>query len=117
MDRCLSEKISILLAGPFASGILATGPVHGAYFHHRAATDEILQRVRILQEICVSHNVPMQAAAIQFPLKHPAVASVVIGSASAQFMRENIKHLEFSIPTVFWDALKSAGIIPQKAPT
>lgn len=116
METCVKKQISILLAGPYASGILATGAVQGAYFHHREADEEILKRVRIIQEICEAHQVPMQAAAMQFPLKHPAIASVVVGSASPQSMRNNVAYAEFSIPASLWDALKDAHIIPKHAP-
>lgn len=116
LGRCVKENMSIFLAGPYASGILATGAVKGAYFHHQEASDEILERVRLIQEICDAHHIPMQAAAIQFPLLHPAIASVVVGSASAASMQRNVEYSKISIPTALWDALKSANIIPQHAP-
>lgn len=111
MDICLQKQISILLAGPYASGILATGPVKGAYYNHREANEEILQRVKRIQEICHTYHTPLPAAAIQFPLKHPAVASVVVSAASQEFMRKNIEFLQFEIPQELWDALKSAEFI------
>lgn len=111
LDACLKKQISILLAGPYASGILATGPIKGAYFHHREASEEILEKVRLIEKICGSFNIPMQAAALQFPLKHPAIASVVVGSPSAESMRQNVKFLELPIPEKCWSALKAAGII------
>jgi len=117
MEVCLKKEVSILLAGPFASGILATGPVKGAYYNHSEASDDVLARVRKIQEICAQYHVPMQAAAIQFPLKHPAIASVVIGAASGELMRENIAYSQFVIPQALWDALKAAAIIPNNAPT
>jgi D-threo-aldose 1-dehydrogenase len=116
MDICVKKNISILLAGPYASGILATGPVKGAYFHHHEASDDILKRVQIIQSICDSYHTPIQAAAIQFPLHHPAIASVVVGSASAEYMRDNVKYLQFKVPAALWKELKSAGIIPEHAP-
>ena len=116
LGECLNKQISIFLAGPYASGILATGPVKGAYFHHREASDEVLQRVRLIQKICEAHQTPMQAAAIQFPLSHPAIASVVVGSASADFMQKNMEYSQFSIPSGLWADLKSAGIIAQHTP-
>jgi D-threo-aldose 1-dehydrogenase len=116
MADCIKKQISILLAGPYASGILATGPVKGAYFHHSEANDAILKRVQLIQDICDAYDTPIQAAAIQFPLHHPAVASVVVGSASAQSMRDNVKYLRFNVPLALWEELKSAGIIPKHAP-
>ena len=116
MDDCIKKRISILLAGPYASGILATGPIKGAYFHHTEADECILKRVQRIQDICHSYNTPIQAAAIQFPLHHPAITSVVVGSASAQSMRDNVNYLTFNVPLVLWEELKSAGIISKQAP-
>ncbi|EKD55175.1 MAG: hypothetical protein ACD_60C00025G0072 [uncultured bacterium] len=116
MGTCQKKQISILLAGPYASGILATGPVKGAYFHHREADETILNRVQLIQDICDAHKVPIQAAAIQFPLRHPVIASVVVGSASEKSMRKNIEYAKMDIPESLWNALKDAGIIPQHAP-
>ena len=114
---CVKKKISILLAGPFASGILATGPVEGAYFHHKKADDKILQRVAKIQTICERYAVPLQAVAIQFPLFHPAIASVVLSTRSAERMQENLEFMQFNIPKQLWDDLKNESIIPMQAPT
>jgi D-threo-aldose 1-dehydrogenase len=117
LPLCEQQKISILLAGPFASGILATGPVSGAYFHHQPAEKNILDRVKKIQVICARYQVPMQAVAIQFPLFHPAIASVVIGTRSAQRMVENVQYLNHKIPASLWEELKHENIIPPQAPT
>lgn len=116
MDTCVKKQISILLAGPYASGILATGPVKGAYFHHSEADDHILKKVKVIQDICESYHVPLQAAAIQFPLRHPAIASVVVGTASTHSMQQNVEFSQLSIPSALWDALKQQNIIPKESP-
>jgi len=105
LTMCAERHISILIAGPYASGILATGPVPGAYFHHREANAEIMRKVTEIQAICASFQIPLQAAAIQFPLTHPQVASVVVGAASAELMRSNVNFFEMKIPSALWDAL------------
>jgi D-threo-aldose 1-dehydrogenase len=115
--RCLQQKISILLAGPYASGILATGAKQGAYFHHQEANETILAKVRHIENICAAHQVSLQAAALQFPMKNPVIASVVIGSASASSIEKNFSYAKEFIPTAFWEELKSARIIPENAPT
>lgn len=117
LPLCVQKKIAILLAGPFASGILATGAVKGAYFHHKEADEQTLQRVAKIQAICQQHNVALQAVAMQFPLFHPAIASVVVGSRSAARMQKNVDFMHVNIPTKLWDDLKSEGVIPQEAPT
>ncbi len=116
LQTCLQKKISILLAGPYASGILATGANESAYYHHRPANHDILTRVKLIEEICRAYNTAMKAVALQFPLKHPAIASVVIGSAAANEIHDNIKHWQSDIPASLWDALKTEKIIPNHAP-
>jgi D-threo-aldose 1-dehydrogenase len=113
---CEDQKISIFIAGPFGSGILATGPVKNANFHHQQADQEILDKVTHMQNICNDFNVPLAAAAIQFPLKHPAISSVVIGSRSADRMQQNVDYYHIDIPQDLWKALKENNIIPEDAP-
>lgn len=116
MDVCEKKQISILLAGAYASGILATGAVKGAYFHHKEASDAILAKVRLIETICAEHTVPIQAAALQFPLLHPSVAAVVVGCASAELMRKNIEYYHLPVPKSLWEALKNENIISRHAP-
>ena len=116
METCRKKQISILLAGPYASGILATGAIKDAYFNHRKAAKSILQRVRKIEEVCAAYHVPFPAVAIQFPLRHSAVASVVVGAASPELMRKNIAYAKMDLPDSLWDALKSENLIPQHAP-
>lgn len=117
LNECVKKQISILLAGPYASGILATGAVKGAHFNHREANETILQRVRLIEKICAAHHVPMQAVAMQFPLMHAAVASVVVGTASAELMKKNVEFSQIQIPDSLWSDLKNEKIIPEHAPT
>ena len=111
LPLCVKKNISILLAGPFASGILATGPIQGTHFHHHTADEAVLNQVKHIQQICAAHNVPLQAAAIQFPLLHPAIASVVVGSRSKQRMEKNVEYFNFPIPASLWDDLRANGFI------
>lgn len=108
---CLAKRISVLIAGPYASGILATGAKKGAYFHHTEANDSILEKVKKIQAICDAFQVPLQAAAMQFPLRHPAVASVVVGTSSPELIKANVDYANFSIPEGLWNALKEADFI------
>lgn len=117
MPLCEKEHISILLAGPFASGILATGTKKGGYFHHQKANDIILAKVKKIEDICEHYAVSLQAAAIQFPMKHPVIASVVIGTSSPSSIERNRGYASENIPNSFWETLKAEKIIPEKAPT
>ncbi|PHQ79315.1 MAG: pyridoxal 4-dehydrogenase [Coxiella sp. (in: Bacteria)] len=116
LPRCVKEHVSVFIAGPFGSGILATGPVKNAHFHHQQADPQTLQRVTQMQAVCNEFNVPLAAAAIQFPLMHPAISSVVIGSRSADRMQQNVNYYHTDIPAELWSALKAKNIIPEGAP-
>ena len=69
----------IVIGGPYNSGILATGAVEGAYYNYAPAPPEILDRVAAIEAVCGRHGVRLPAAALQFPLAHPAVACVIPG--------------------------------------
>ena len=110
LPACLKRGVNILLAAPFESGILATGAVAGATFNYVPATPDILTRVRRLEEICRDHGVSLPAAALQFPLRHPAVSSVVVGMRSSKEVEQNVRWLGEKIDAAFWKSLKNEGI-------
>ena len=114
---CVDNDVSVLVAAPFNTGILATGAIEGARYYYQPAPPEILQRTRELASVCARYAVPLAAAALQFPLYHPAVASVVVGHQSAQEVEENIALLRYSIPQALWSELKDRELIPRDAPT
>ena len=117
MPDCQRRGISVLMAAPFNSGILATGAKPGATFFYVEATPEIMARTRSIQAVCARHGVDVAAAALQFPLAHPAVASVVTGMRSAAEAAQNLAHMRAPIPADFWHELKHEGLIAQAAPT
>ncbi len=77
LPLCEKRGIGIILGGPYNSGILATGPTEGAYYNYSAAPTDVIDRVARIHAICQSHGVPMISAALQFPLFHPSVVSVI----------------------------------------
>jgi len=117
MPDCERRGISVLMAAPFNSGILATGARDGATFFYVEADAEIKERTRRIEAVCARHGVALAAAAIQFPLHHPAVASVVAGMRSAEEAKSNLAHCSADIPAQFWDELKTVGLIDRAAPT
>jgi D-threo-aldose 1-dehydrogenase len=115
---CQASGVQIVVGGPYNSGILATGARRGGTLSHNygAAPPEVVQRVRALEEICDRYAVPLPAAALQFPLAHPQVVSVIPGLESAERVAETIGLYHTRIPSEFWQALRSAGYLREDAP-
>ncbi len=116
LKRCLDNNISVIIGAPYASGILATGPGPNARYGYGIASDEVQDKVRRIQAVCARHGVSLQAAALQFPLAHPTVVSVIPGGARPEEVTSNIGYLQEPIPTAFWSELKTAGLIDTAAP-
>lgn len=112
LPLCLRRGVSVLAAGPFNSGILSGGTT----YNYASAPTGIVARVTALHTICAAHGVPLAAAALQFPLAHPAVVSVVAGMASQAEVTENIERFAAPIPHALWDDLKTQGLLPADAP-
>ena len=113
---CVQKRIGIILGGPYNSGILATGAQPGATFSYQSAPAEILDRVRQIEEVCRAHGVPLKAAALQFPLAHKAVVSIIPGSRSEAELNENARMLSFPVPAAFWRDLRDRKLLPPGAP-
>lgn len=116
MQRCIDHNISVVIGAPFASGILATGPVPGSRYRYEIATDEILKQVRRIESVANSHGVSLQAVALQFPLAHPAVVSVIPGMARPSEVEENVAAIQQPVPVGVWADLKSEGLIDPASP-
>ncbi len=114
---CEKRNIGIILGGPYNSGILATGAIEGAIYNYHPAPPEILERVTAIGRVCDAHAVSMASAALQFPLAHPSVVSVIPGAISPDEVTRNIATLEAKIPSAFWDDLKSEQLLHPDAPT
>jgi D-threo-aldose 1-dehydrogenase len=117
LPLCLAKGISVFLGGVFNTGILATGSIPDARYQYRPAPPEMLEKTRRIEAICARHGVALKAAALQFPLAHPAVRSLVVGMISPQEIDQNLAALHAPIPDVFWAELRTAGLIEPDAPT
>lgn len=113
---CEKKGVSILTAGPFNSGILATGAVPGALYNYLPAPAPIMDRVRLLEAACKRHDVDLATASLQFPLAHPSVVSIVAGGISPEEVGQNAKRMSARIPSAFWVDLKEHGLIAASAP-
>jgi D-threo-aldose 1-dehydrogenase len=116
LPLCEEKQISIIIGGPYNSGILATGAQPGTKFNYLDAPPEILDRVRRIEGICATYNVPLKAAALQFPLAHPAVAAVIPGGRSPEEVEENVRMVSHLIPADFWAELREQRLIPEESP-
>lgn len=116
LPLCVERGISVIAGGPFNSGILATGAVDGARYDYQPAGAEILARVRALETVAAAHAVPLAAAALQFPLGHPAVVSVIPGARSPAELRQNYALMAHPIPAAFWAELRDRALIDPAAP-
>ncbi|MEO8159224.1 MAG: aldo/keto reductase [Betaproteobacteria bacterium] len=116
LPLCARRDIGVLMAAPFNSGILATGARPGATYFYVEAEPGIVDRVRRIETVCARHGVAIAAAALQFPMAHPAVKSVVTGMRDQAEAVANLAHVRTPIPPDFWDELKHDGLIARGAP-
>ena len=114
---CQEHGAGIVIGAPFASGILARGPEHSeATYAYRSPDPEIVEKTRSIDAVCRRHGVPLGAAALQFPLGHPAVASIIPGPNTPAQVRQNLIWMRTEIPSALWADLKSEGLLRQDAP-
>ena len=114
---CAERGVGIVIGGGYNSGILATGAVPGAMYNYAPAPPQILERVAKMEAVCKRHNVPLAAAALQFPLGHPIVASIIPGAISTKQVEQNLAAFRHPIPADFWAELKHDKLIRPDAPT
>lgn len=117
LPLCKQRGIGIVLGGPYNSGILATGPVKGAFYNYDPAPEDVLERVRKIEAICKAHKVKLAEAALRFPLHHPSVVSVIAGAVSPKQVALNVKTLSIKLPKALWKDLKAQGLMDERAPT
>lgn len=111
LPLCAEKGISVIIGGPYSSGILASGAVEGAMFDYAPAGPEIMERVRRLESLCAEHGISLRAAALQFPLRHSAVASVIPGARSLNELTQNAAALAETIVEDFWADASTQGLI------
>jgi D-threo-aldose 1-dehydrogenase len=117
LPLCLAKNISVFLGGVFNTGILATGARPGARYQYAEAPPHIMERVRRIEAVCARHGVALKSAALQFPLAHPAVKSLVLGMVSPQEIDDNLAAFRAPVPAAFWQELRAEQLIDERAPT
>jgi D-threo-aldose 1-dehydrogenase len=113
---CLERGIAIIAAGVYNSGVLAD-PKPGAHYNYADAPALVIERAQRMRAVCERHGVPLKAAAVQFPMGHPAVTAVVVGCRSKSQLEETLRMFELDIPHELWDDLKADGLLGREVPT
>ena len=117
LPECVKRSVSVILGGPYNSGILTGGVKPGATHDYVAAPIHLIEKAQKIEAVCQRHGVELGAAAMQFPLFHPAVCSVIPGALSAVEVRQNIARLSAVIPVELWGELKREKLLDPHAPT
>ncbi len=112
MSTCIRRHASVVVGGPFNSGIL----VGGETFNYAKAPEDVVARVRAIEAVCTSFNVPLPAAALQFPLTHPAVCNVLPGPRSPQELDGILRWWDEKIPDALWTSLAEQGLLAPGTP-
>jgi D-threo-aldose 1-dehydrogenase len=116
LPLCEKRGTAVVIGGGLNSGILATGAVPGAKYNYSPAPEHIMDKVRRIETVCKAHHVPLPAAALQFLLAHPAVASHVPGTRTVEQMEQNVASISHPIPAAFWQDLKDKDLLRKDAP-
>ncbi len=115
--RCAERGVSVVLGGIFNSGILATGTKSAAplYYDYAPAPPQIVEKVSAIEQVCRRFQVPLGAAAVQFPLACPQVAAVIPGARSPAEVLSFIEYWRRAIPAEFWETLRQQALIDVSA--
>ena len=116
LPLCAREGASVIIGAVFASGILATGARPGSLYGYQPAEASVMERVAGMEAVCRRHGVTLAAAALQFPLAHPQVVSVIPGPNSPEQMRRNLEAMGEAIPADLWSDLAREGLLRADAP-
>ena len=113
---CEARGVGFIIGAPFQSGILAKGPGVGAKYNYADAPADVEERVARIAAVCADHAVPLAAAALQFPLGHVSVASVIPGASSPAQQARNVEAFRHPIAAELWAELKDEGLLREDAP-
>ncbi len=117
LEMCAARGVAIVIGAPYASGILVRGAGPGALYRYAPAEPAIIAKAQRVAEVCRRHAVPLAAAALQFPLGHRSVVSVIPGPVAAEEVRLNLAWMRRDLPDALWAELKVEGLVRAEAPT
>ncbi|KKC33978.1 pyridoxal 4-dehydrogenase, partial [Devosia psychrophila] len=111
LDQASQRGMAVVIGGVFNSGILAAGTVGNRKFNYKDVPEDVARKVDLLAMVCSEFDVPLAAAAIQFPFRHPAVTSVLIGAKHPDRVRQNVEWFEQDLPDQLWQALADKELV------
>jgi len=117
LPECVKRNVSVILGGPYNSGILTGGVTDTATHDYSQAPASLIDKARRIEAICRRHGVALGAAAMQFPLFHPALCAVIPGALNATEVKQNVERLSAKIPSDLWSELKREKLLDPAAPT
>lgn len=104
LPLCRERGVGVVAATVFNSGVFAD-PRPGSTFDYAPAPVPVLERALALRDRCAAYGVPLAAAALQFPLRHPDVTAVLVGARSPQEVRANDRLARLPVPDALWAEL------------
>ena len=116
LPLCEQKGVGVIIGGPLNSGILATGPTDRARYNYQPPPPDIAARVGAIAAVCARHNVELPAAALQFPLGHPAVAGIIPGAMNTGEVAGNLTLFRKPLPAALWADLRAEGLLDPSAP-
>ena len=117
LPECVKRGVSVILGGPYNSGILTGGVKDDTTHDYVQAPAPLIEKARKIEAVCRRHGVELGAAAMQFPLFHPALCAVIPGALAASEVKQNVGRLSAKIPTELWSELKREKLLDPSAPT
>ncbi|MBS0522154.1 MAG: aldo/keto reductase [Proteobacteria bacterium] len=117
LPECVKRGVSVILGGPYNSGILTGGVKDDTTHDYAQAPPHLIEKARRIEAVCKRHGVELGAAAMQFPLFHPALCAVIPGALAASEVKQNVERLSVKIPTELWSELKREKLLDPNAPT
>ena len=110
LPLCIEKDVSVIIGGPYNSGLLANTERRRATYDYKPAPDNLWDKAQAIRKICESHQIDMRAAALQYPLRHPAVAAVIPGVISVDEVSTNLNLIQQSIDESLWHDLANEGL-------
>jgi D-threo-aldose 1-dehydrogenase len=114
LDACAERGVKVLAAGVFNSGILATVRPAGTY-NYQPAPAPLVERAARIAQVCERHGVTLPQAAMAFPLRHPAISTIVLGARTPQEVTRNAHLWSLPVPGHLWEELESEGLLSPAA--